>query len=294
MAKKKATRSEEQGAVRETIIEPNSPERRGDGLIDSNRVGDPAQHPATDKQKIALAKWLAGGTIVSLIMAGLAFNWVQGVSQMPSEVDWKRESKVQLRTGPVGFGYTCNGEADCEPDKLTFAGVMSNETKQTLADLFPSIDDVSFDSDVADKTTQKVAYQSDAKSYRAAIDRLAAESVELANKYVMALLLLGGCCGTVGVQLRSMWDFVRNICFKHPPQLDIVTWWPWYLMRPIIGFVLGVLAISLIMSGFLEIDNQNSRGALWWLSITTLVGFGASEFMARLRLVVRALFAAEG
>jgi hypothetical protein len=166
---------------------------------------------------------------------------------------------------------------------------MSDETRAKLVALFPSAKNVDFESD---EWAEK--FELDAASYVAAIDKLSEESLLSASKYLLALLLLGGWCGMVGVQVRSMWDFVRNICFKDPPQLDVVTWWPWYLMRPIIGFVLGILAIGLITSGFLGVENQSPRDSLWWLSVTVLVGFGATEFMARLRLVVTALFAASG
>lgn len=283
---KKATTREGDGAA------PGEPQQTGAGAaaqgqsIQStpNPVVVPAitevAHPATLKQKVILAALLIAVTIASLLMAWAALNSVQTVTYEPVRVAWQPVSDVRLATGPVGFRY------DRVAGELQFSGPMSDETRLKLVALFPDPKGSSDDS--------AKALESDAASYAAAIDVLSGESLLLANKYVVALLLLGGCCGVVGVQLRSMWDFVRNICFKDPPQLDVVTWWPWYLMRPIIGFVLGVLAISMIMSGFLEVDNQGTRSSLWWLSITALVGFGASEFMSRLRLVVAALFAAQG
>ncbi|MBC8354955.1 MAG: hypothetical protein H8E66_23505 [Planctomycetes bacterium] len=239
-------------------------------------------HPATMKQKVSLATMLVAWTVASLVMAWVSLNSVQDVLYVAVETDWRCPSNVRLATGPVGFRH------DSVQGKLKYIGPMSDETRLKLAGLFPTLDDVPSDSEAAQN------YERDLTTYSTAVDILSEESLLLANKYVVALLLLGGCCGMVGVQLRSMWDFIRNLCFKDPPELDVVTWWPWYLMRPLIGFVLGILAISMIMSGFLEVDNQSPRSSLWWLSITALVGFGASEFMARLRLVVAALFAAQG
>ncbi|MCA9122699.1 MAG: hypothetical protein H6822_20745 [Planctomycetaceae bacterium] len=243
-------------------------------------------HPATDKQKITLAVLLLLWTIVSLFLAGMALERLQAVTMADITVEWRRESEVKLTPGPVGFRYIRSNDCKAESDQLVIMGPMSDEMRLKLVALFPAA--------TAIPPEDATRYEKDVKSYLAAIDDLATASIRLINQNILALLLLGGCCGMVGVQLRSMWDFVRNVCFKEPPQLDVVTWWPWYVMRPLIGFVLGMLAISMIMSGFLEIDNQNPRSNVWWLSITALVGFGASEFMSRLRLVVAALFATQG
>jgi len=102
------------------------------------------------------------------------------------------------------------------------------------------------------------------------------------------LLILAGLSGVLGVLIRSIGNFVRIACFQNT--LDVHRWWPWYLMRPALGFLLGLLSVLIIQARIFLPNTGSSTGTIWWLGIAILVGFGAEDFSARLRLVSQTLF----
>jgi hypothetical protein len=125
--------------------------------------------------------------------------------------------------------------------------------------------------------------------YRAAIDAPTYQSLSDAGRYFMLLLIVAGLSGAVGVQVRGTINFVRIACFHN--LLDVRRWWPWYVLRPPLGFILGVLIVLLVESEIFTPEGASTpAGTAWWIAIAFLVGFGAEDFSARLRLLSQTLF----
>jgi hypothetical protein len=129
--------------------------------------------------------------------------------------------------------------------------------------------------------------------FRTAIDALTYQSLSDAGLYFMLLLIVAGLSGAVGVQVRATLNFVRICCVHN--LLDIRRWWPWYLLRPPLGFILGVLIVLLVQSEIFTPEGTSTpEGTTWWIAIAFLVGFGAEDFSERLRLLSQTLFGKEG
>jgi hypothetical protein len=128
----------------------------------------------------------------------------------------------------------------------------------------------------------------DIVTYWAAIDELAFKANKLRDSGLTFLLVLAGVSGMLGVLIRSILDFVGNACFKNT--LDVYRWWPWYLMRPPLGFLLGLLSVLIIQARIFLPNTGGSMATVWWLGVAVLVGFGTDDFAGRLRLVSQTLF----
>jgi hypothetical protein len=101
-------------------------------------------------------------------------------------------------------------------------------------------------------------------------------------------LLVGGLSGLLGTHLRSLVNFVNIDCYRN--QLDLRRWWTYYLLRPVIGFVLGLGAVLLLKAELIEVGTKQVSGSMWWAAVAFLAGFGAAEFTERLRSVVITVF----
>jgi hypothetical protein len=177
-------------------------------------------------------------------------------------VPWINESKIALKPGPIWFMYDTSNEL------LLVRRPMSQTMKSELLAL------VSDDNGRA--------------SYVAAVERLAFVAGASIESSIL-ILALAGIGGMLGVQLRSMINFIGVTCFK--AELDVSRWWAWYWMRPMIGLLLGMLLALLLKTKlFTTAVEQQQDDGYWWLAIAVLAGFGASEFTDRLRLLAKTLF----
>lgn len=127
------------------------------------------------------------------------------------------------------------------------------------------------------------------RSFGGAIDLLAYKSLDTQTKQIQLLLLLGCLGGALGALLRSFVDFVGNACYKN--QLDLVTWWPLYVTRPMVGAILGFLLVVLFKAKLLTVaDTQIGNDSFWWLGMAAIGGFSTIDVTARLRQAAKALF----
>jgi hypothetical protein len=126
-------------------------------------------------------------------------------------------------------------------------------------------------------------------SYFKEINTLTFNSRQGAPKSIY-IILACGLLAIFGVNIRSMWDFVGNASYKN--ELNMSRWWPWYFLRPLIGFMAGIGFYFLFNGGVLEINGISvSKSKLYLLlGLSTLIGFGLNDFIERLRLISKAMF----
>jgi hypothetical protein len=172
--------------------------------------------------------------------------------------------------GPASFYY------DRAKRQLVSRGAITDERKRELVAL------------VTKKGTALTPPDAAGRSYWQALDALAFSSNESAGRIALLVIILGGLSGLVGVQLRSVINFVEVTTRKN--SLDTVRWWPWYVGRPAAGFIFGAIAVLLLRIGLLDNGEAPADDLSWALAIGILAGFGATEFAERLRLLVKTLF----
>ncbi|MGC3971058.1 MAG: hypothetical protein QM775_28090 [Pirellulales bacterium] len=176
--------------------------------------------------------------------------------------EWKKPDGVSAPEGPSAFMY------DPEKSQLVHFGAISDERKTELRG---KINDV---------------------GYQAAVDRLAFQSQATGKSALTWLLVLGGVSGLLGVQIRSLHDYVGHSCYVGT--LDIDRWWPWYVLRPALGFLLGFFIVVLIKTDLLAAaEAKTESGSLWWVGLAAIAGFGVDDVIRRLRLLSKTLFGTE-
>ena len=225
-------------------------------------------HPPTLTQKIVVALWLIA------LMVGIVALWKVSVEEVEhhlrneTRVPWATPSSVVPKPGPPNFWY------DPEHKQLVFVGAVDAKQKFELIALLPA--------DAAENSPDAVT------TYQSAIDALAFKSNQGLLGVAVALLCLGGLSGAMGAQLRSFTSFVGNACYTE--RLDITTWWPYYLLRPFTGFILGIVVVVIVQAGFLSVGNGQPSGTLWWVAIAILAGYSDDEFTQKLRQISKAVF----
>jgi hypothetical protein len=225
-------------------------------------------HPPTLKQKATLASGLIVGTILIVALWTWCVMQVDHHLRNETRVAWSAPDSFVPQSGPPSFWY------DSEHHQLAFVGTIDAKQKSDLLALFPV--------EVADRPPVQFA------AYRASIDALAYKSNQNLFGALIAWLFLGGLSGTMGAQLRSITAFVGNACFTQ--KLDITTWWPYYLLRPFTGFILGIVVVVIVQAGFLAVGSGSSTGTLWWVSVAILAGYSDDEFTQKLRQLSKTIF----
>lgn len=227
--------------------------------------------PATGKEKALLAFFLAVTTVLFLCFGEWALKRYDACLTQEVVVQWQAQQGVMLQPGPTSF------QMDKKKAALLHRGQINDGLKKELLTL------ISVDGIPAEQRQQMT------DSYSLAIDTLA--YLSNANSYLALffLMVLAGIGGIIGVQIRSISNFIGVTCFKN--ELDLKRWWPWYVLRPLLGFLFGILVVVLVKAKlFLSAETQVEQGNLWWLGLSVLTGFGASDFSERLRLLTQTLF----
>lgn len=212
--------------------------------------------------------------ILTVILLCAWFNVFKNVDEKlknEAVASWTGHPDVILSPGPPSFWYDGKGA-------LHHQGPIDKELKRELLTLASPRDTANVGAEV------KISLQ----EYTKAIDTLAYNSNKDAGKIISLLLLLGGLSGVLGVQLRSMTNFIGVACYKGT--LDVPRWWPWYLIRPAIGFVVGMISVLIIDAGLLSSEGAAPTRTSWWIGVAFLAGFAINEFTDRLRLLSKSLF----
>lgn len=216
------------------------------------------------------------GLLLVLVSIGVAALWFASFHAVQSRVHheysvrWVPKPGTLLSPGPPSFKF------DTAHKKLVTRGPIDTSMKEELVSLISSKGETIFPPNPA------------GTSYWRALDQLAFESNRDSNQILLLLLILGGMSGLLGVQLRSLVNFVGVASFNN--NLDIARWWPWYVVRPPTGFVFGLAAMLLLQVGFFQPEAGAPETVTWGIVIALLAGFGAAEFADRLRLLAKTLF----
>lgn len=261
------------------------------------------RRPAQRKREERLVFWQKCWLVIALsavsVAALLAGGWILREIERPRSqrvaVPWRAPDGVVLDSGgPLSFRH------DRSRHLLIHRGPIDEETKARLIELFP---DQAEPAEEAEPTgeTEPTAGETEApenlaeeleaarRSYREAIDQLAFDSTENLEAPLLWLLLLGAVGGLMGVQLRSASNFIGVVCIKN--DFDLTRWWPWYVLRPVLGLFVGLLVVVLIKADLYTLETGSATtGNLWWLGLAVLAGFGAEDFVLRLRLISHTLF----
>ena len=205
--------------------------------------------------------WTAAFIVFTSLLSLAAFNSThQIVDKMvkPVTVTWFKSDTLKLKPGPVWFYY------DNKSGILNTLHVINETEKTQLAGLI--------------NNDEKI-YQ----SYSQAIDKLAFESnLPKPSTLYVWLTLLYAVAGLLGVQLRTINNFIGRACYRN---FDFHVWWPWYLVRPLVGFITGAVVFLLIDSKqLLAGDSAGGMSALA-LAAAFLGGFSADEFYELLRKI---------
>jgi hypothetical protein len=222
------------------------------------------------KRKIYLFLWLTVSTSLIVFFTDRGIEKLLTVLMRESHVAVSDISTLSLEDAPAAFHY------DAARRELVYIGLVDDSTKKAL---------VALARDGAPGSSAAKA------AYLAAVEQLAFTSTEVSQSLSVDLLILGGCVGMLGVQLRSIVNFVGHACFRN--DLDLKRWWVYYAIRPLTGFLLGIVVVAIVRAGLLPLREEPSAKALWWSAVAFFAGFGEEEFTQRLRLISKTLFGVE-
>jgi hypothetical protein len=253
--------------------------------------------PATQEQRFG-AVFLLVATLIAFFVAWfMLFEKIQDITSQEFTVSWQQPQGTVLSAGPSSFWY------DIDQHKLHHLGIIDDAAKDELVKLLIIVDDLSQETPVVPEgeepaeTGDTVAEQAQVakgdtkmlETYKNAVSELAYQSNKVSRYYLVWLFLIAGVSGMIGVQARAIGNFIKIACFSNV--LDLRRFWPWYVMRPALGFILGATIVLLVESSlFVPGEGTGPRGTLWWLAIAFVVGFGADDFTGRLRLLSQTLF----
>ncbi|MHC1775269.1 MAG: hypothetical protein AB9834_07595 [Lentimicrobium sp.] len=212
--------------------------------------------------------YLLAGFSVFFIVAFIFFlimlnNRQRGATVPP--VEWLNKGNVELAGYPGWFLY------DHQKNQLRTKVVIDDRMKMELEDTFPVRSD-----------------STNFAEFRQAIDKLAFLSSDLKGRNYWLLLMVSGLAAVVGVFIREILDLIRHHCYEK--DLDFKNWWPWYFLRPIVGFMFGIVVVLFSGTELLFISANNSSET-YLIAIAILAGISVEDVMLKIRKVSLVLFA---
>jgi len=216
--------------------------------------------------------WLASFLLLSLgpllFFSSVAIRAIEADAKHVTSVTWSGTDRITPDATLADFYI------DREHGKLAYRGKIDGDARRKLLALTPE----------GKASPKAIADFSDA------IERLIYRNGAEPLGTTIHILLLGGLAGVLGVQLRSMTNFVGVACYTD--KLDLKKWWPYYAVRPASGFLFGVVVVLVVQAGLLNVAKAGVETP-WWAAIAFLAGFGEEEFTQRLRLITKTLFGEE-
>jgi hypothetical protein len=227
----------------------------------------PAAQTGNSNSRIATiftAAFIIFMTLVSLV-AFYCTHEIVGSKVKPVTVAWVKSDTLKIKPGPIWFYY------DRRKGSLNSLHAINDNDKNQLANLINDNDRIF-------------------QSYSLALDQLAFQSNQAETPDIYGwLTLLYAVAGLLGVQLRTINNFIGIAC--HRNDFDFHRWWPWYLVRPLAGFITGGV-VFLLIDGKQLLAGQPSGGmSALVLAAAFLGGFSADEFYELLRTISKRIFA---
>lgn len=235
----------------------------GDGQTASNSI----------KPRLFVVIWLIAVTIPLLICGKNSLQKLEGLSSQPVTQGWSAPAGVSVNVGPETFIF------DAEKGMLQNRGPVTKAQQEELRGL------INFADSVSQEDRSKIR-----ASYILAVDRLSDISRSLTTDVLMWLLVVGGVFGAAGTLARVYGNFLTIACYRGGKGFDLKVWWPYYILLPILGFLMGIFVTVLLKANLLSVENQSPSGNLWWAGISIIVGFGALDVSERLKSLGQALF----
>jgi len=213
--------------------------------------------------RIALLAIFSGIMILAFIVSLVRLNKNEREIIYPS-VNWNNPGNVNLAGYPSWFLY------DDSLNQISTRKMIDDASKLDIVNAYPW---------AADSTNFTV--------FRQAVDKLAFESSGMMGRNFWLLLLVSGLASVVGVFIREILDLIRHHCYDK--DLDFRIWWPWYVLRPLVGFMVGVM-IVLFSGSNLLIDTSGNNSETYLVAIAVIAGISVEDVMFKLRKVSQVLF----
>lgn len=216
-----------------------------------------------NQKKIVLLAVTAFICIIAFLFTLISMNDQQRNIAAP-QVKWLNPGNVELSGYPSWFLY------DQEAKLIKTRAVIDERMKMELEKTFP----------VQSDSTNFV-------EFKQAVNKLAFESSEIKGNYFWLLLLVTGLAAVVGVFIREILDLIRHHCYEK--DLDFKIWWPWYFLRPLVGFMFGIIVV--LFSGTeLLFSSADGSGDTYLIAIAIIAGISVEDVMFKIRKVSQVLF----
>lgn len=201
-------------------------------------------------------------TIVLFVGFFWAFTKVDSSSRMIA-VTWNNPDSITVEAGPSWFLY------DSKADSIKSSRIINDLDKVNLLGLVKEGADSS-------------------RTFKNAISQLAFESNRQLKTSYLFIIILAAICGSIGVQLRTINNFIGITCFKNDFNYDV--WWPWYIVRPLIGLFVGPVVFIIFDGKLIPMSGQFNYSTALVIAITILAGFAAEDVLNTLRTVSKRVF----
>jgi hypothetical protein len=210
--------------------------------------------------------WLAGFSIFFIIVfmwSLISLNNHQREATAPP-VKWLNQGNAELTSYPSWFLYDKNA------GMIRTRAVIDEKMKMELEKTFPMRSD-----------------SANFAEFRQAVEKLAYQSSDLKGRDYWLLLMVSGLAAVVGVFIREILDLIRHHCYEK--DLDFRNWWPWYFLRPIVGFMFGIVVVLFSGTELLFASGKESNET-YLIAIAIIAGISVEDVMLKIRKVSLVLF----
>jgi hypothetical protein len=106
------------------------------------------------------------------------------------------------------------------------------------------------------------------------------------NIEITPFFFLFGFLAFLGSMVRVIFDFIGHTCYTE--KFDFKVWWPWYIFRPTLGFILGAVFVILFDKSLFGIETNEISKFPFVLSFIT--GFAVTDAIDLLRNFSKRIF----
>lgn len=103
---------------------------------------------------------------------------------------------------------------------------------------------------------------------------------------VSSLIFVFGSLALIGSLVRVIYDFIGHCCYTE--KFDFKIWWPWYIFRPILGFILGSMFVVIFDKSIFV--NSSSGISKFPFILSFITGFAVTDAVTFLRELSKRIF----